>query len=239
MPQRQDTATEPRKRPRMTKIEGSTRPEPALDLEADNIMLRAALANSANVEAQHDLITQELKHRIANLLAVVQAIARHTFKNADTASVEDFNARMMALAAAQTRLIEAETQPIAVMAIIVETLAPHCSDGRRLQIAGPDIALDGRRGHALTLALHELATNAAKYGALSNDAGWIEISWTMEMGRLGFEWREHNGPVVVAPERRGFGSILIKQNLGQVFGGRVNLDFPPSGLVCSFEAPAQ
>lgn len=235
MPDRQDTATEPRRRPDGIR---QLPPEVAIDLEADNIMLRAALASSASADLRRDLITQELKHRIGNLLAVVQAVARHTFRNADPASIEDFNARLLALAAAQKLLIDSETRPAMMADVLNSTLAPHCSDGDRAKISGPELALDGRRAHALTLALHELATNAAKYGALSTDTGWVDISWTVDKGALDFMWREHDGPPVVTPERRGFGSRLISRNLGLAFGGKVDLDFKADGLTCRLVASA-
>lgn len=235
MPNRQETATELRGR-----LSGKRHlpPEIAIDLEADNVILRAALASSASADVRRDLITQELKHRIGNLLAVVQAIARHTFKSADAASVEDFNARLLALAAAQKLLIDSETRAASLTEVVTSTLAPHCSDGDRAKISGPEVALDGRRAHALTLALHELATNAAKYGALSTDTGWIDISWTVTDGELCFMWREHDGPPVIPPERRGFGSALISRNLGLAFRGKVDLDFNEDGLTCRLVAPA-
>lgn len=235
MPNRQDMASEPRKRSNGKRY---LPPDLAMELEADNVQLRAALASSASSEQRRELITQELKHRIGNLLAVVQAMARHTFRNADAASVEDFNARLMALAGAQKLLIDSETQPAQMLDVVASTLAPHCADGDRAKISGPDVALDGRRAHALTLALHELATNAVKYGALSVDAGWIDIAWTRENGSLSLTWSEHDGPPVSPPTRRGFGSTLISRNLGLAFGGKVELDFHPAGLVCRLLAPA-
>jgi two-component sensor histidine kinase len=235
MPHELQTAAEPRKR---QSRDHYLQPELAIDLEADNVMLRAALANSASADVRRDLITQELKHRIGNLLAVVQAVARHTFKSADAASVENFNARLLALAAAQKLLIDSEARAASLTEVVTSTLAPHCSDGDRAKISGPDIALDGRRSHALTLALHELATNAAKYGALSTDKGWIDISWTVTDGELCLMWREHDGPPVIPPERRGFGSALISRNLGLAFRGTVDLDFNGDGLTCRLVAPA-
>ncbi len=236
MPNRQDMESEPRRRSSGKRY---LPPDLAMELEADNVQLRAALASSASSEQRRELITQELKHRIGNLLAVVQAMARHTFRNADAASVEDFNARLMALAGAQKLLIDSETQPSQIADVVTTTLAPHCADGDRARISGPDVALDGRRAHALTLALHELATNAIKYGALSVDAGWVDIVWTQEDGSLSLTWREHGGPPVSAPTRRGFGSTLISRNLGLAFGGKVELDFHPAGLVCRLLAPAR
>ncbi|MBK8840189.1 MAG: sensor histidine kinase [Hyphomonadaceae bacterium] len=214
-------------------------PELAIDLEGDNALLRAALAKSEGAGERRELITQELKHRIGNLLAVVQAVARQTFSTADAASVEAFNARLLALAEAQKLLIDSETRPASLAEVVTAALAPHCSDGDRATITGPELALNGRRAHGLTLALHELATNAAKYGALSTDRGWIEIVWTIDAGQLAFLWREHAGPSVVTPARRGFGSLLITRNLGVAFGGKVDVQFHPTGLECRLLATTE
>lgn len=211
--------------------------EIVIDLEADNVLLRAALARSASADVRRDLVTQELKHRIGNLLAVVQAIARHTFTGADAASLEIFTARLHALAAAQAVLIDTENRATTMDKVVVSALAPHCSEGHRATIAGPEVALDGRRAHALTLALHELATNAAKYGALSAERGWLDVSWTTDNDLLNFRWREHGGPAVSAPTRTGFGSRLITRNLGLAFRTEVELIFREEGLECAFHAP--
>ena len=109
-------------------------PELAIDLEADNVLLRAALARSEGDGVRRDLTTQELKHRIGNLLAVVQAVARQTFRHADAASVEDFSARLHALAAAQKLLIDAETRAAMIAEVVSNALAPHCNDGDRATI---------------------------------------------------------------------------------------------------------
>jgi two-component sensor histidine kinase len=183
------------------------------------------------------LVTSELKHRIGNLLTVVQAIARQTFKDADSDCVEHFNARLSALTAAQAMLIDAESEAAELKDVVGAALAPHCVDGGRCSISGPlEVALSGRRAHALTLALHELATNAAKYGALSVESGWIEIVWETTPGVLRFIWREHDGPVVAPPRRRGFGSRLITDNLEAAFNGDVELSYRPSGVECRLSA---
>ncbi len=210
--------------------------ELAIDLEADNALLRTALAKSEGAGARRELVTQELKHRIGNLLAVVQAIARQTFNSADAVSLENFNARLHALAEAQKLLIDSETRPAFLAEVVTAALAPHCVDGDRARISGPKFTLNGRRAHALTLALHELATNATKYGALSTAGGWIEIIWSIEDGRLDFLWREHGGPPIVAPARHGFGSLLITRNLRVAFAGEVDLKFNESGLTCRLTA---
>lgn len=212
-------------------------PELAIDLAADNILLRAALAESEGAGVRRDLITQELKHRIGNLLAVVQAVARHSFKDADRGSMDNFAARLQALGAAQALLIDSETRPAMMAAVVSNALAPHCADGERATISGLDLPLDGRRAHGLTLAMHELATNAAKHGALSVDGGWIEVMWTSSEGELNLVWREHGGPPVTAPLRRGFGTQLITRNLGLAFAGESRLVFAPTGLECRLVAP--
>jgi two-component sensor histidine kinase len=210
----------------------------AIDLEADNIQLRAALARSVDAGKRRDLVTDELRHRIGNLLTVVQAVARQTFSTADESSVMKFNARISALAAAQALLLDSEKAAARLSDVVANALAPHCSDGDRCTITGPvEITVDGRRAHALTLALHELATNAAKYGALSVDAGWVEVVWTLTDGTLDFLWREHEGPPVMSPNQRGFGARLITGNLSTAFAGAVDLAFNEAGLECRLCAP--
>ncbi len=188
---------------------------------------------------RRDLITQELKHRIGNLLALVQAIARKTFDGADAARVADFSARMAALAAAQALLIDSETRAAMLTEVVRSALAALCAEEDRCRITGPDIPLSGRRAHALTLALHELATNASKYGALSVDGGWVEVVWIEVGGQLEFLWREHDGPRVREPTRRGFGTRLITSNLSVAFSGQVDLSFKEDGFECRLRAGDQ
>ena len=213
------------------------RPELVIDLEAENVLLRAALAKSEGASERRDLIAQELSHRISNLLAVVQAIGLYTFKDADPASLDDFSARLHALGAAQKLLIATETRSAMMTEVVSNALAPHCSNGDRARISGPEIPLDGRRAHALTLALHELATNAAKYGALSDDSGWIEVLWTEADGQLNFLWREYGGPPVKVPTRSSFGTLLITRNLGVAFSGESSLAFEEGGVECRLKGP--
>ncbi len=213
------------------------RAEQLIDLVAENVGLRAALSVSEGASARRELVSLELKHRIVNLIAVVQAIARKSFQDADAIRVEDFNSRLRALAAAQTVLIDAETEPASLLEVARLALAPHISNAEQIAIAGPHVALNGRQAHALTLALHELATNAAKYGALSVEGGAVEVSWTNVENRLEFLWRECQGPPVQAPVRSGFGSSLIRINLCSAFLGVVDLRFEPGGVECRLSAP--
>jgi len=212
-------------------------PEVLIDLAAENAELRAALALSEGAGVARELVTKELAHRIGNLVTVIQAVARKSFRDADAARVEDFNARLSVIAAAQKLLIETETRPALLVDVVSEALAPHCVIGDRCRVSGPQVTLNGRRAHALMLALHELATNAAKYGALSVDAGWVEVDWRCERDQLVLCWRERSGPAVTAPTRRGFGSSLITLNLRAAFSGSVDLSFEPDGVQCLLRAP--
>lgn len=212
-------------------------PEYLIDLVAENAGLRAALALAEDASVRRELISDELKHRIGNLITVVQAIARKTFRDADSASVNDFNARLSALAAAQALLIDAETKPATFLHVVRQALAAHASNDAQFTVSGPEIVLAGRQAHALTVALHELATNAAKYGALSSASGTVEIEWTDEGGQLTFVWRERGGPVVSIPVRTGFGTSLVTVNLRAAFAGAVELSFDPLGVECRLQAP--
>ena len=208
-----------------------------VDLVAENAGLRAALGSSEAAGVQRELVSQELKHRIGNLITVIQAMARKTFRDADVARVADFNARLGALAAAQALLIDAETEAAMLSHVVREALAAHASRDDRFMITGPSVALNGRQAHALTVALHELATNAAKYGALSTETGLVEISWTAANGELNFTWRERGGPLVIPPTRTGFGTSLLTTNLKAAFAGVVELTFAPEGVQCHLRAP--
>lgn len=212
-------------------------PEQLIDLVAENAGLRAALALAEGTSIRRELVSQELKHRIGNLLAVVQAIARKTFRDTDEVALAHFKSRMSALAAAQAVLIDAETNPAMLQDVTILALSAYLSTIERIAISGPDVALNGRHAHALTLALHELATNAAKYGALSVEGGTVEINWTATDNELKFLWRERGGPAVSAPTRTGFGSSLITLNLASAFSGDVDLRFEKSGAECELRAP--
>lgn len=212
-------------------------PEQMIDLVSENEGLRAALASAMAAGIERELVSQELKHRIGNLITVIQAMARKTFRDADAGRVAAFTARLGALSAAQAVLIDAETQAATLSQAVQHALAPHAPLDERFLVTGPEVVLGGRQAHALTLALHELATNAAKYGALSTEAGVVEIEWTLAGGELNFVWRERLGPPVSRPTRTGFGTKLITTNLKSAFGGVVELEFEPDGLRCHLRAP--
>ena len=120
--------------------------------------------------------------------------------------------------------------------VVTEALAPFCAPNR-VSTEGPMLMLPPSTAVALALATHELATNAAKYGALSNATGRVSIRWAVDADALTFVWREEGGPAVARIERSGFGTRLIKRTLAAELRGTAELDFAPTGLVCTVEAP--
>ncbi|MER0238780.1 PAS domain-containing protein [Fulvimarina sp. MAC8] len=195
-------------------------------------------------EERQSLLTRELQHRVKNTLAMVTAIANQTIRRATNPQdgLNAFTGRIAALAKAHDILVETSWTSAPIADVVARTLVIH-HPGRaeRLVWGGPKTMLTARQALALSLALHELATNATKYGALSNDDGKVRIHWTLEPRRaegqrMTFEWRESDGPTVSVPERKGFGSRLIQQSLSAEFGGDLELNYEPSGLVCSMNA---
>lgn len=194
------------------------------------------ITTAREIEAQKDLLSRELGHRIKNSLAVVQAIAAQTFRDADRSTLKEFNARLAALGAAQGLLLQTAWERVSVRELIEKTLAPIWASGRIL-LKIDDLEISGRKGLALALALHELGTNALKYGALSNDEGSVGIELIRTARGFQLTWREADGPPVTAPAYSGFGTRLITRNLEADFNGNVELNFNPSGVVLTLSAP--
>jgi two-component sensor histidine kinase len=182
-----------------------------------------------------ELLLKESKHRIKNALATVQAIAGQTLRNAPHQDLERFLGRLQALDKAHDLLTADDWNEVALGEVVRRALIPFepCGSGR-VVIDGPSAALPARKSLMLTLCLHELATKAAKYNALSNSSGKVYVGWelTGEGGdrRVKLTWRERGGPVVSAPGRKGLGSLLIEQSLGGQ--GESRLEFSPEGLWC-------
>ena len=190
-------------------------------------------------EAQQRLLNHELSHRMKNTMALVQAIASQTLKAVpDQAPVRAFADRMLALSVAHDVLLQ-QNWSSALVGSIVETAICTFGDIGRFDISGEKITLGTRATLSLALLLHELITNALKYGALSNDTGRIKISWQTESSddEIDFrlQWREQDGPDVVVPTRKGFGSRLI--NTGLAGTGGTQLHYHRSGLEADFTAP--
>jgi PAS domain S-box-containing protein len=190
-------------------------------------------------EEHQRLLINELNHRVKNTLAVVQSIAQQTLRAGDApADVQTaFVSRLAALAAAHDILTRENWTSASMREIIENALTPFCGDGR-CRIEGADRRLNSRTAVSLALAIHELATNASKYGALSNAAGSLSIRWTEEADRLRLIWTEQGGPQVVEPSRRGFGSRMIERAFAGEVQGAASLRFEPDGLICEVDAPS-
>jgi two-component sensor histidine kinase len=188
-------------------------------------------------EEHQRLLINELNHRVKNSLATVQAIAFQTLKG-DLPLIEArgrFEARLMALSKAHNLLTEQNWER-AGLERVVRDAVEHLGGDHRFRIAGPAVWLAPRAALALALALHELRTNAVKYGALLGETGVVDIAWRADGGTLRLDWKEQGGPHVAAPTRRGFGSRLIEQGLGADLGGEARIAFEPDGLRCTVEA---
>ncbi len=205
-------------------------------------------ATDITARRQHEehqrLLLNELNHRVKNTLAIVQSLAMQTLRGADDigAACDRFEARLHALAQAHDVLTRQEWDHAPLHDIVRTAIAPCLvDDSDRFDIEGPDMQLDPQRALVLSMALHELCTNAMKYGALSRKPGRVRIHWRAEavQGRhsLVLSWEEHDGPPVVVPDHRGFGSRLIERGLRHDLGGDVALDFDKAGVKCRITAP--
>lgn len=189
-----------------------------------------------------ELLNSELQHRMKNTLAMIVGIANQTFRGADDkeSAHHMLIGRLHALDNAQSILVDSRWQAAPIHHVVSEALRPHEVDGR-LSIDGPALHLSARQSLALSLALHELATNALKYGALSTPTGEVHIGWsagaagTQEPFRL--NWQETGGPLVLPPQRKGFGSRLLERALSADFGGRVEMIYDPAGVRVELVAP--
>lgn len=184
---------------------------------------------------QHTLMN-ELNHRVKNTLATVQAIARQTFRKSHAVSgaLETFESRLHALADAHNLLIRENWQGIELAELVAEVIAPHQRE--RFRIHGPNLRLVPRAALVLSMVLHELTTNAAKYGALSTSTGNVEIAWEISneaAPQLTFRWTERGGPHVTPPTRKGFGTHLIERSLSAEIGGDVEIVYDPMGVICA------
>jgi PAS domain S-box-containing protein len=186
------------------------------------------------------LLINELNHRVKNTLATVQSIASQTLRNASSPddAREALENRLLALSRAHDVLTRENWEGASLHEIVAQAVAPYSSRGEdRLHLTGEAIRLQPRMALALAMALQELATNAVKYGALSNATGEVRIAWTDGEDRLHLIWRETGGPPVKPPSRRGFGTRLIERSLASDLNGEVRIRFEPTGLVCTVDAP--
>jgi len=198
-------------------------------------------------QAQSTMMIDELNHRVKNTLSTVQSIVSQALRNtSDPGAIrESIESRLFALSRSHDLLTREKWEGAGLLDLVNAALEPFgVANGRagRIVITGGNIRLSSKATLALGIAIHELATNAVKYGAFSNDTGSILISWTIEStiegNRLILQWREKNGPPVTQPSRKGFGSRVIERGLAHELEGGAHLDFREDGVVCIINIPA-
>ena len=201
-----------------------------------------------HANAQHrEFLVNELKHRVRNTLATVQAIASQTARQSETldAFMKSFSGRLTAIALGHDTLTGEATATADIAELVERQMNAFASTGAgTLRLEGPSLGLDADTAHALGLVLHELATNAAKYGALSASGGWVAVAWAPERAdddgevpRVRLTWSEADGPPVREPSRSGFGSRLMKSMVVDTLGGELEVAYRDSGLVATITVP--
>lgn len=194
-------------------------------------------------EQHRETLVNELNHRVKNSLAVVQAIASQTLRG--SLSLPDarmaFGARLAAFARAHDLIVSSEWSGTDLTSVVHAIIGPHDGETSRFTVSGPFVPLLPQAAVTFSLAMNELCTNAAKYGALSVPEGRVSIIWTLngpaDAARFVWTWSESGGPLVAAPAHRGFGSSLIERVLPMELNGIVSVTYAVSGLVCVLEAP--
>jgi PAS domain S-box-containing protein len=184
-------------------------------------------------EAQRLELTREMSHRMKNSFAMVQSIVGQSLRTASSVAEarDSIGTRIEALARAQDILTQTSGTHAAIGEVVRDALAPYRTGEGRFDVTGPELELTAQQVVGLSLALHELATNAVKHGALSEPGGCVDITWqhTEDNGFV-FDWREHGGPAVTPPTRTGFGTRLIERIVGPYFDGKATLGFEPGGV---------
>ena len=208
-----------------------------------------ALVNDVTERKRHEdqvsLLLREVNHRSKNMLTVVKAIARQTAATTPGDFIGRFGERVQALAASQDLLIKNEWRGVDLHELALSQLG-HFKDlvDKRIRLQGPPLTVSAAAAQAIGMALHELATNAGKYGALCDDRGGVAVDWSLEPKEAGGEvftisWRERGGPVVAAPSRTGFGSTVLCQVAKESLDAQVELNYASSGLVWRLRCPAE
>ena len=190
-------------------------------------------------EEKEHLLMREINHRAKNMISVVDAIAHQTATRNPEDFVERFSQRIQALSANQDLLVRNEWNGVEVEDLVRAQLALFADlIGSRIGVHGPQLRFKAASAQAIGLALHELATNAGKYGALSTDKGRVYVSWGTVDHTFTMSWIEREGPPVSAPKRRGFGTIVMEAMAERSVDGAVDLDYAPSGLTWRLTCPA-
>lgn len=201
--------------------------------------LQILVSAQAEREAERAAFVRELNHRVKNSLANVTSIIALTRRNAT--DIDSFTSslleRVRALAASHSLLDGAQWGPTDLKALVEAQLSSHDHDENRTRIDGPNVLISPNDALSIGLALHELLTNAARYGALSSEQGYVSIDWHVAGEAVQVRWEEHGGPPVIEPAKRGFGLNLIERALAQELGTPISIEFAANGLRCQFTIP--
>ena len=194
-------------------------------------------------EERQDMLAAELDHRVKNVLSRVAVAAMYTRQG--SRSMDEFvralDGRIQSMAAAHSLLSESRWHGVGLTDLVRHQLAPYATDANAA-VSGPDVMLSAAETQALAMVIHELITNAAKYGALSTPSGSVSLDWDQMPGadgtpRLLMTWRETGGPPIAAPSRSGYGTSLIRDLIPHELGGKVELEMAPTGVTCRIEIP--
>lgn len=225
---------------KVNRVDGSvgwalSRAVPLLDENGEITSWMGAASDITDRKTATDLqqvLNDELTHRIKNIFSMVQAIASQTLRGAS--SLEEgraaISARLAALSRAQDVLTGETLAGADIREVITAAMVPHEEEAKQMQLDGPPMVLNAQQALGMTLAIHELSTNAIKYGALSNEQGSVAVTWRCQGSSFTFDWIEADGPQVEKPTRRGFGSRLIEQIVPSYFEGEAHLEYDPEGL---------
>jgi PAS domain S-box-containing protein len=232
-------------RPDGTQIAFAAYPKPLRDVSGRLVGAVNTLVDITHRKAHEEhqrLLIHELNHRVKNTLATVQSIAAQSFRGVARDHVKWFEGRLVALSKAHDVLTDENWQGAGIHEFLARVTAPLIGlQHHRFETSGPEIRLSPRMVLSLSMALHELCTNAAKYGALSNPDGRVRVAWSMTgldgSSRLHLRWEEQGGPPVSPPRRNGFGSRLITRGVAHELGAQVRLEYPVTGVTCEIDAP--
>jgi two-component sensor histidine kinase len=201
--------------------------------------------NLRGLQGRQEVLMAELQHRTRNLLSVVQAVANQTLRSSESLASfkEQFSSRLSAIGRVQSLLSEVEHRAIDLHQLVKAELAAHTEprhDSNQIEVDGPVVALPANAAQAIGLALHELATNAVKYGALAQRGGRLEVKWEWQDKKpnpeVALRWRE-SGVSIQTPKRKGYGRELIERALPYQLHAKTHLDFSPEGVRCEIIVP--
>ena len=218
-----------------------------IEIEQRQVVLAVVrdITERKRAEAHVQGLMREVNHRAKNILSVVQAMAQRTAASSSQEFISRLSERIRGLSASNDLLVRNQWQNVPLAELVRSQLA-HYGDllESRIAVRGPDLRIKAAAAQVLGMALHELATNAGKYGALSTDAGLVEIVWRLDRvagggeSRFTMEWSEKRGPTVVAPTRHGFGWSVLCELTKASLGADVTLEYPPTGVVWRLGCPA-